>query len=285
MTPTEHCIDCGNSIWKGSSRCRSCSNLFRWSRDDPRRNKIKQLSRNKRQGNTPYEDREWMRVRYEDRSMSLRQIAKEGQCGLRTIARWMAIHAIPCRDNLAARRLAIRTGPKNPNWRGGHRYVCPRCGSKKSYMARTCKRCNDRRGPAGSNWRGGITSANALERASKKYEDWRLAVFERDRYTCQLCGDNKGGNLNAHHIKPFAKFPELRFVVSNGSTICESCHVQIHVGPPVTRPKPVGCTKLTLEQRNEIRSLYASKSFTQKQLGKKYGVSVSTISCLVRSAG
>src|SRR3990167_451091 len=53
--------------------------------------------------------------------------------------------------------------------------------------------------------------------------DWRKAVFERDDYTCQLCWQ-RGGRLQADHIKPFKRFPELRHVLSNGRTLCEPCH-------------------------------------------------------------
>jgi len=52
---------------------------------------------------------------------------------------------------------------------------------------------------------------------------WRAAVFHRDDYTCQKCG-HRGGRLNAHHIKPYATHPELRFDVSNGITLCVDCH-------------------------------------------------------------
>lgn len=80
------------------------------------------------------------------------------------------------------------------------------------------------KGEKGSNWQGGITPINEKLRKHYKYDDWRIAVFEKDNYTCQFCGDNKGGNLNAHHIKPFSKFPELRLDINNGITLCDVCH-------------------------------------------------------------
>lgn len=62
-------------------------------------------------------------------------------------------------------------------------------------------------------------------RYSKRMKDWRLSVFQRDNYTCQGCGE-RGGYLEADHIKPFALFPELRFDLSNGRTMCRPCHQQ-----------------------------------------------------------
>ena len=73
-------------------------------------------------------------------------------------------------------------------------------------------------------WKGGITPINEKIRTSLKYRIWREAVFKRDNYTCQWCKDNKGGNLNADHIKMFAFHPELRFAIDNGRTLCEKCH-------------------------------------------------------------
>ena len=63
---------------------------------------------------------------------------------------------------------------------------------------------------------------------TSEYQQWRKAVYERDNYTCQDCGDDKGGNLNAHHIKPWVGFPKLRYVVSNGITLCVKCHHIAH---------------------------------------------------------
>lgn len=64
-------------------------------------------------------------------------------------------------------------------------------------------------------------------RKSKAYSDWRKSIFERDDYTCAICG-HRGGELNAHHIKPFAKYPEDRFDLDNGITLCKECHKQVH---------------------------------------------------------
>lgn len=72
-------------------------------------------------------------------------------------------------------------------------------------------------------WKGGITETNHKIRTSLEYKNWRRAVFERDKFTCQFCGQ-VGGQLNADHIKPFSTHPKLRFVLSNGRTLCNPCH-------------------------------------------------------------
>ena len=70
---------------------------------------------------------------------------------------------------------------------------------------------------------GGITSVNEKIRKSLEYKLWRESVYERDNYTCVFCMI-KGKRLNADHIKPFAYYPELRFAIDNGRTLCVECH-------------------------------------------------------------
>lgn len=71
-------------------------------------------------------------------------------------------------------------------------------------------------------WKGGITPMNKVIRQSYEYKLWREAVFKRDNYTCVWCGFK--GYVQADHIKPFALYPELRFAIDNGRTLCVPCH-------------------------------------------------------------
>ena len=89
----------------------------------------------------------------------------------------------------------------------------------------TCGRENQEH-PKGSdspNWNPNLSEDRRM-RKSDEYNEWRKAVFERDGYLCQCCLDPKHNRLNAHHIKSFAQFPELRLDTNNGITLCTECH-------------------------------------------------------------
>jgi DNA-directed RNA polymerase subunit RPC12/RpoP len=72
-----------------------------------------------------------------------------------------------------------------------------------------------------------IERTDKQERHSTQYQTWRKAVFERDNYTCQDCAI-RGGTLNAHHIKSFKKYKDLRYDINNGITLCKKCHGMRH---------------------------------------------------------
>jgi 5-methylcytosine-specific restriction endonuclease McrA len=97
--------------------------------------------------------------------------------------------------------------------------------SPKPYVSKLRSECIGEKSPT---WRGGLTPTHLRIRNSKEMKLWRIVVFERDNYTCQSCGLRSGKGVNliieAHHIKSFSKFPELRFDINNGLTLCKDCH-------------------------------------------------------------
>lgn len=83
-------------------------------------------------------------------------------------------------------------------------------------------------GDKNPNWKGGITPENIKIRTSIEYNNWVNSVYQRDGYICQKCKEKRSGNLNAHHILNFSKYPDLRTVLENGITFCEECHINFH---------------------------------------------------------
>jgi hypothetical protein len=88
-------------------------------------------------------------------------------------------------------------------------------------------------------WKGGLTPLMKSIRNNDKYKAWRLSIFERDFFTCQMpgCGQ-RGSEIRAHHIKKFIDLIreyniktleealnccEL-WLLANGITLCEKCH-------------------------------------------------------------
>lgn len=84
-----------------------------------------------------------------------------------------------------------------------------------------------KKGKYSANWKGGVSDENHRIRTSKEYREWRAKVFQRDKFTCQICGQ-VGGELNAHHIKHFSKDKANRLNVDNGITLCAECHRLVH---------------------------------------------------------
>lgn len=63
---------------------------------------------------------------------------------------------------------------------------------------------------------------------NSEYRLWAYKVKERDDFTCNCCGDNKGGNLVSHHLNAWNKFKEQRYDIENGVCLCEQCHKEFH---------------------------------------------------------
>ena len=83
-----------------------------------------------------------------------------------------------------------------------------------------------------------ISSLENLIRSNFKSRQWRDDIYSRDNFTCQECGDNKGHNLNSHHIKTLSSILQKYEIttleealtceelwnLNNGITLCAKCH-------------------------------------------------------------
>lgn len=200
-----------------------------------------------------YDDKTWLMCEYIGKKKSSTQIADE--CGVSdvTIQKWMKNHGIIPRqrpwtdeEDDTLRELALEMDFVNIAVSGliNRSYEAIRIRAStlnipslynpaiRSYFTRRNISCK-LRGLLINNFQDFSSSTEHIIRKSKQYIDWRISVFERDGYLCQnkdcpLCNNMKGVTLNAHHIKPFSKYPKERFNVDNGITYCRDYHMCLH---------------------------------------------------------
>lgn len=127
---------------------------------------------------------------------------------------------------MAATKTGKKTGPR-PNRKGIRVSIATEF--KKGLVPEGGFETRFKKGPDHPRWKGGISGRESTIRRTGEYKQWRKAVYQRDNYTCQEC-DKHCGELDivAHHIKGFADYKHLRFVVDNGITLCRSCHLKLH---------------------------------------------------------
>ena len=129
-------------------------------------------------------------------------------------------------------------GNKHWNWSGGNiKRKCDFCGKEfekeRNGKDRTYRFCSRKCfvkwlkgryvGKKNPNWKGSPVNES---RSYTDYLKWGQKIKRRDKQTCQKCGSKE--NLNAHHIKSYAKYPKLKLELSNGITLCKKCHIKIH---------------------------------------------------------
>lgn len=64
----------------------------------------------------------------------------------------------------------------------------------------------------------------AKDRRSYSYTDWRRRVLKRDNYACLMKDERCAGRLEVHHILSYFVYPELRYDINNGITLCHAHH-------------------------------------------------------------
>lgn len=158
---------------------------------------------------------EILRELYIDKEKSINQIASIFNCTYTCIYRKMKKYNIPRRDLSTSIKLS---GPNSGRFKKGL------IKSSKAYKF-----------PKGENhpmWKDNSTLKNYGKKGirlsdSHKEKKWREQIYKRNNWTCQNC-NQRGGELNSHHIKSWKDYPKLRYNIDNGITLCRECHMNLH---------------------------------------------------------
>lgn len=153
---------------------------------------------------------------------------------------------IPARESVAKycsrpcmhEAMRQRSPEQHPRWKGGERSkTCQHCNTvfewngqpyqtweKQKFCSKQCADKGGLRyhGEDHPNWK----EETRRKQRRGKHGSWSRAVISRDNATCQMCGATE--QLQAHHICSYADYPDKRWDVSNGLTVCFSCHLKIH---------------------------------------------------------
>lgn len=177
----------------------NCGSLTVWNRAKNRWNRFAkghQYLLRRLQGPSlqhSYGDREWLYEQYVIRRRSVIDIGRDFGVTSTPIVRHLDMFGITRRGNRAA-QMGIQAGENNPAWKGG------------------------------------VTPERQRQYKQQEGKEFLKAIYARDNYTCQRCGGPKPGpkGLHAHHIRPWANAPELRFDPANVITLCRTCHSWVH---------------------------------------------------------
>lgn len=100
-----------------------------------------------------------------------------------------------------------------------------------------------KRGEISPNWNPNLTNEERVDnRDYLEYYRWRDKVKERDKKTCQVCGEKRRRQLTVHHLKDYSNHPKYRLSVKNGITLCKKCHKKFH--------KWMGGAKITCSEKD-----------------------------------
>jgi len=78
------------------------------------------------------------------------------------------------------------------------------------------------------------------------YVRWAREVKNRDHWSCVICA-RRGVALNSHHLNAWAEYPDQRYDVDNGVTLCTFHHEDFH--------ERYGKGKNTADQFEEYREV------------------------------
>lgn len=65
---------------------------------------------------------------------------------------------------------------------------------------------------------------DSKERGGQLHREWSRSVKNRDSWKCKISNSDCGSRLESHHILNWKDYPELRYNINNGITLCHTHH-------------------------------------------------------------
>jgi hypothetical protein len=185
-------------------------------------------------------DENWLRTKYIDENLSFRMISKLIPCSAKTVSRSIkSFNIIVKPKNITYGNIVYpnRNGENNSAWKGG-KHHCPDCNIEIGYryakhnLKVRCSLCASKfyRKEKHHSWKQPEDRKGSVLdqlRNSVEYNEWRFSVYKRDNSICAICLVRKEVMV-AHHLDSFNMFPNKRFDVNNGVTLCDYHHISFH---------------------------------------------------------
>jgi thymidylate synthase (FAD) len=171
-----------------------------------------------------YKDEMWLRQRYKVERRRLHEMAKESECSVPVLRKWLQRYGLQqsmaeiCRGRLP--------------WNLGKTYS-----QTKPYSPEAIEKYRQSKmGDKNPQWKGGVTAE-----PRRLFQSWKKqnkqTIFERDGYACRMCGRNAGAvppcktpkrKIEINHIMPIWNRPDLACDPGNMITLCWQCHVSLN---------------------------------------------------------
>lgn len=174
-----------------------------------------------------YSNKDWLKERYIDNKMPIKEIAVEAKCSSHTIRKYLRQFSLTDPQ----RSIDSRFNNGSIPWNTDKHYSLNFSPLKRTDWANKSKSQWANKGRGNHHWwKGGMSSERA------KIGAWTTNnsayIFNRDNYICALCGGSTLSNdpFHAHHIIPVWADEKLlhAYDLNNLITMHRSCHSKIH---------------------------------------------------------
>ncbi|MDB4594021.1 HNH endonuclease [Paracoccaceae bacterium] len=189
--------------------------------------------------NSWWQQKTFLRDKYLGEELSTTQIGKIVNASPTTVHRWLVEFNIPTRPTGGSYKQGTKMSAES---------------RKKMSEAKKGKYS----GSDNPNWKGAEVSEDIRERRSYQSKVWRKACLERDDNCCTICASTE--RLHVHHILEYKDYPDRRWDINNGKTVCAICHEKIHnrtfpdwvTGRATTKALPIKNVKIADQHTLEI---------------------------------